>query len=58
MSENKVERFEMRASQAFLERIDKQRRRDPSLPSRAEMIRILCDEAISHRSNQKKKEDA
>jgi len=38
-----TERFQMRASRAFLESLDKWRRQQPDLPSRAEAIRRLVE---------------
>lgn len=46
----------MRVSPRFLAMVDGERRRDEKLPSRAEMIRILCEEAISRRKASKRKE--
>jgi len=42
----KTERFEMRLDEATIKRIDDWRRAQPDLPSRAEAIRRLVDQAL------------
>jgi len=42
----KSERFEMLVDPAFLRRIDDWRRKQPDLPSRAEAIRRLVEQAL------------
>lgn len=42
----KSERFEMLVDPTFLRRIDGWRRKQPDLPSRAEAIRRLVEEAL------------
>jgi len=42
----KSERFELRVSEDFLRAIDDWRRKQPDLPSRAEAIRRLVDQAL------------
>lgn len=43
----KPERFEMRVPAGWLGRIDEWRRAQPDLPSRAEAIRRLVEQALS-----------
>jgi hypothetical protein len=47
MPEEKLNRFEMRADNSFLKSVDEWRRRQPDLPSRAEAIRRLVEQALS-----------
>jgi len=42
------ERFEMRATEAWLAAVDDWRRTQPDLPSRGEAIRRLVEQALSH----------
>lgn len=42
----KTERFEMRANQEFLKKLDDWRRSQPDLPARAEAIRRIVDKAL------------
>ena len=42
----KTERFEMRVGSSFLAAIDDWRRKQPDLPSRAEAIRRLVEQAL------------
>jgi len=44
--EEQSERFQMRVSPSFLRTIDEWRRKQPDLPSRAEAIRRLVDQAV------------
>jgi hypothetical protein len=39
-------RFEMRASEAWMKRLDDWRRQQPDIPPRAEAIRRLVDQAL------------
>lgn len=43
----KTERFEMRLDEDAIKRIDDWRRSQPDLPSRAEAIRRLVDQALA-----------
>lgn len=52
MSE-KTERFEMRVPRAFLAAIDDWRRRQPDIPSRAESIRRLVEQALAGKRKEK-----
>jgi hypothetical protein len=45
-SANLTERFEMRASEAWIERLDEWRRQQPEIPSRGDAIRTLVDQAL------------
>ena len=53
MTERNDERFEMRAPSAWLQRIDDWRRQQPDIPSRAEAIRRLVDQALKRRHPRK-----
>ena len=44
--EEQTERFQMRVSPSFLRLIDDWRRKQPDLPSRAEAIRRLVEQAV------------
>jgi uncharacterized protein len=47
--DEKTERFEMRVPSSFLKKIDDWRRKHPDLPSRAEAIRSLVEQALQKR---------
>jgi hypothetical protein len=47
MTEEQTERFQMRVSPSFLKIIDEWRRKQLDLPSRAEAIRRLVEQALS-----------
>jgi hypothetical protein len=53
MTEEQTERFQMRVSPSFLKMIDDWRRKQPDLPSRAEAIRRLVEQALGRRSKGK-----
>jgi len=51
----KTERFEMRVASAFLAAIDEWRRKQPDLPSRAEAIRRLVEQALKSEPRSRKR---
>jgi metal-responsive CopG/Arc/MetJ family transcriptional regulator len=51
--EEKSERFEMRVQASFLKRLDSWRREQDDLPSRAEAIRRLVEQALDSKSKKK-----
>jgi hypothetical protein len=53
MTEEQTERFQMRVSPSFLKMIDDWRRKQPDLPSRAEAIRRLVEQALGRRAKSK-----
>jgi hypothetical protein len=52
--EEQTERFQMRVSPSFLKLIDDWRRKQPDLPSRAEAIRRLVEQAIASKPKVKR----
>ena len=52
-TENRTERFEMRMSASDLEALDRLRKAEDDLPSRAEMIRRLIVEAVAARKRKR-----
>lgn len=53
-SEQRTERFGMRASPEMMKRVDEWRRQQPDLPSRTEAIHRLTDAALEAEAAKKK----
>jgi hypothetical protein len=51
----KIHRFEMRADKAFLDALNNWRRKQPVIPSRAEAIRLLVEQALAQSKTKKAK---
>lgn len=47
MAAEKLNRFEMRADDAFIKAVDDWRRKQPDLPNRSEAIRRLVEQALA-----------